>query len=178
MQRIKNINIPTLGCNFCTEMKKLRESVFAPAKSALFSSEMHIHGPVAQLSHRAFLIKSTMLIARSTLTGPRSRLTCCYAPVSIPLQSCNRRKMRKSGRCAGWMGQGEETGNSARNLDVALLPLTQRLLLRASENSQTGMHRSTKITDEKQYGRYTDANFRDCDVKRFLFYTFALVNNH
>lgn len=73
------------------------------------------------------------------------------------------------------MGQEEETRNSARNLDVALLPLNQRLLFRASENSQTGIYKSIKITGEKQYGRYTSANAR---LRCKEIFVLVFVNSH
>lgn len=72
---------------------------------------MHMHGPATQLSHGVFLIRSTMLIARRTLTGPCRRLTCYYALVPIPLQSCNRREMRKSGTCRVEKGDGTRRWN-------------------------------------------------------------------
>lgn len=135
--------------------------MFAPAKNAvLVELRMHMHGPATQLSHGVFLIRSTMLIAWRTLTGLCRRLTCYYALIPIPLQSCNRCEMREreSGACR--VGKGMEQEDETRNpawrtqgnesmLDVALSPLNQYLLLHVLKSSQMKTYRENlKLSSE------------------------------
>lgn len=189
-------NVRMFKRNFSRKNEKVGKP-FLHLRSALFLSSLriHTHGLATQLSREVFLIRSTMLIARRTLTGPCRRLTCYYARIApIPLQSCYRHEMRESGarRVGKGMEQEDETlrtrreertrGETSRVLSL----LNQHLLLHASESSQTETHRGNlKISSE---GRewFPDCNvttvptvlFLHSVISKTFVYPFELENDH